>query len=121
MSTAIANQLFLAYLGRPADAAWRTSTANLLNGSQPSVALQGAFYNAAVAEGVFSATDSSSTLVNKIFLQTFGFAASTFEQIAWSNLITNGTVTKEALAWTIFVSYLGAANVPDSYKVPAQS
>ena len=121
MSTAIANQLFLAYLGRPADVAWRTSTANLLNGSQPSAALQGAFYNAAVSEGVFSATDSSSTLVNKIFLQTFGFAASTFEQSAWSSLVSNGTVSKETLAWTIFTSYLGATNVPDAYKLPAQS
>ena len=121
MSTAIANQLFLVYLGRPADTAWRTSTADLLNGSQPSAALQTAFYNAAISEGVFSATDSSSTLVNKIFLQTFGFGASTFEQTAWGSLVTNGTVSKETLAWTIFKSYLGATNVPDVYKVPAQS
>ena len=77
MSTSIANQLFLAYMGRPADASWRDSTANVLNGGQPSVALQTAFYNAAVAEGVFAATDSNSSLVNKIFMQTFGFAAST--------------------------------------------
>ena len=42
MSTAIANQLFLAYLGRPADSAWQSSTASLLNGSAPSAALQGA-------------------------------------------------------------------------------
>ena len=121
MSTAIANQLFLVYLGRPADTAWRTSTAELLNGNQPSVALQTAFYNASISEGVFSATDSSSMLVNKIFLQTFGFAASTFEQTAWGNLVTNGTITKETLAWTIFKSYLGATNVPDTYKIPAQS
>jgi hypothetical protein len=121
MSTAIANQLVLAYLGRPADTAWRTSTANLLNGNQPSAALQGAFYNAAVSEGVFSTTDSNSALVNKIFLQTFGFGASTFEQTAWSNLVTNGTITKEALSWTIFSSYLGATNVPAAYQTPAQS
>jgi RTX calcium-binding nonapeptide repeat (4 copies) len=121
MSTAIANQMFLAYLGRPADSAWRTSTANLLNGNQPTAALQSAFYSAAVSEGVFSATDSTSTLVNKIFLQTFGFGASTFEQTAWSNLVTNGTVSKEGLAWTIFSSYLGATNVPAAYQTPAQS
>ena len=121
MSTAIANQMFLAFLGRPADAAWLSSTAALLNGNQPSAALQGAFYNAAISEGVFSATDSTSALVNKIFQQTFGFGASTFEQTAWSNLVTNGTVTKETLAWTIFKSYLGATNVPDAYKLPTQS
>jgi len=121
MSTAIANQLFLAYLGRPADSAWRTSTANLLNGNQPSAALQTAFYNSAISEGVFSATDSTSTLVNKIFLQTFGFGATTFEQTAWSNLVSNGTITKETLGWTIFSSYLGATNVPAAYQTPAQS
>jgi hypothetical protein len=113
MSTAIANQMFLAFLGRPADAAWLSSTAALLNGNQPSTALQGAFYNAAISEGVFSATDSTSALVNKIFLQTFGFGANTYEQTAWSNLVANGAVTKETLAWTIFKSYLGATNVPD--------
>jgi len=121
MSTAIANQLFLAYLGRPADSAWQSSTASLLNGSAPSAALQGAFYNAAVAEGVFSATDSNSTLVNKIFLQTFGFAASTFEQTAWSNLVDTGVISKATLAWTIFSSYMGATNVPAAYQQPAQS
>jgi len=117
MSTAIANQLFLAYMGRPADAAWRASTASVLNSNQPSAALQTAFYNAAVSEGVFSSTDTLSSLVNKIFLQTFGFAATTFEQTAWAN----SGVSKEAMAWTIFVSYLGATNVPDMYKLPTQS
>jgi hypothetical protein len=121
MSVAIANQLFLAYLGRPADAQWRSATANLLNGNQPSVALQTSFYNAAVAEGVFSTTDSNSTLVNKIFLQTFGFAASSFEQTAWGNLISNGTISIATAAWTIFSSYLGASNVPAAYQQPAQS
>ena len=121
MSNALANQLFLTYLGRPADAAWRSSTASLLNGNQPSAALQKAFYNAAVSEGVFASTDSNSTLVKKVFLQTFGFAASTFEQTAWADLVTKGTVSKETLAWTIFVSYLGATNVPDQYKLPTQS
>jgi S-layer protein len=121
MSVAIANQLFLAYLGRPADAQWRSSTANLLNGNQPSVALQTSFYSAAVAEGVFSTTDSNSTMVNKIFLQIFGFGASSFEQTAWGNLITNGTISVATAAWTIFSSYLGATNVPAPYQQPAQS
>jgi len=117
MSTAIANQLFLAYMGRPADAAWRASTATVLNSNQPSAALQTAFYNAALSEGVFSASDTMSSLVNKIFLQTFGFAANTYEQTQWAN----SGVSKEAMAWTIFVSYLGATNVPDVYKLPTQS
>jgi hypothetical protein len=123
MSKAVANQLFVAYLGRPADLAWQSSTTAVTDAMKdaPSAALQTAFYNAAVADGRFSASDSSSTLVNKIFLNTFGFAASAFEQTAWSNLVANGTVTTAGLAWTIFSSYLGATNVPASYQLPAQS
>lgn len=116
MSVAIANQLFLAYLGRPADAQWRASTANLLNGNAPSVALQGAFYNAALADGAFSTTDSNSTLVDKIFRQTFGFGASSFEQTEWGKLITNGTISTATAAWTIFSSYANATNVPAAYQ-----
>jgi Ca2+-binding RTX toxin-like protein len=121
MSNAIANQLFLAYLGRPADTQWRNTTGTLLNGAAPSAGLQTAFYNAAVADGVFATTDSPSTLVNKIFNQIFGFAASTFEQNAWGNLISTGVISTQSAAWTIFSSYLGATNVPASYQVPAQS
>ncbi|MFN8928577.1 MAG: beta strand repeat-containing protein [Rhodospirillales bacterium] len=121
MSNAIANQLFLAYLGRPADTQWRNTTGTLLNGAAPSAALQTAFYNAAVADGVFATTDSPSTLVNKIFNQIFGFGASTFEQTQWGNLISTGQVSAQSAAWTIFSSYLGATNVPASYQVPAQS
>jgi hypothetical protein len=121
MSAAIAQQLALVFMGRTLDSQWASATANLLNGGQPSVALQTAFYDAAVAEGVFNTTDSPSVLVNDIFQNVFGFAASTFEQTAWGNLITNGTLTKQTAAWTIFKSYLGATNVPDAYKLPAQS
>jgi len=123
MSISVANQLFVAYLGRPADSAWQSSTAGLLDlmSDKPSSALQSSFYNAAVADGRFSLTDSTSTLVNKIFLNTFGFAASTFEQTAWSDLVTKGAVSKEGLAWTIFASYLSATNVPAIYQQPAQS
>jgi len=123
MSQAIADQLFLAYMGRAADTQWRSNTTNVVTaqGGNPSVALQQAFYKVAVAEGVFSATDSPSVLVNKIFLQTFGFAASTFEQTAWGNLISNGTMSAETAAWTIFASYLGATNVPAAYQLPVQS
>jgi len=121
MSVAIAQQLALVFMGRALDSQWASSTANLLHGGQPSVALQTAFYNAAVAEGVFHTADSPSVLVNEIFHNIFGFSASSFEQTAWGNLITNGTLTKETAAWTIFKSYLGATNVPDAYKLPAQS
>jgi hypothetical protein len=121
MSNDIANQMFLAYLGRPADAQWRNSTGSLLNGRQPPTALQNAFYNVAVQEGVFSTSDSPSTLVNKIFQQLFGFAASTFEQNAWGSLITSGAISTQTAAWTIFTSYLGATNVPDTYRIPVQS
>jgi len=123
MSQAIADQLFLAYMGRAADTQWRSNTTNVVTaqGGNPSVALQQAFYATAVAEGVFSATDSNSVLVNKIFLQTFGFAASVFEQTAWGNLISNGTITPATAAWTIFASYLGATNVPAAYQLPVQS
>jgi len=122
MSTAIANQLYLAYLGRPADTAWRAATAAAIDPNVgPSAALQSAFYNASVVDGVFSLTDSSSSLVNKIFLNIFGFAASTFEQNAWATLIDQGAITAPTAAWTIFVSYLGATNVPAAYQQPTQS
>jgi len=123
MSQAIADQLFLAYMGRAADTQWRSNTTNVVTaqGGNPSVALQQAFYATALSEGVFAATDSPSVLVNKIFLQTFGFAASTFEQTAWGNLISNGTITSATAAWTIFASYLGATNVPAAYQLPVQS
>jgi autotransporter-associated beta strand protein len=96
MSIAIANQMFLAYLGRPGDATWRASTATVLNGAPPSVALQNAMYSAAVLDGVFSLTDSSSQLVNKIFLNlglNNGAGATSFEQNAWAQYINNGTLT----------------------------
>jgi len=123
MSQAIADQLFLAYMGRAADTQWRSNTATLVTAQNgfPSAALQQAFYTQAVAEGVFSVTDSNSVLVNKIFLQTFGFAASVFEQTAWGNLISNGTISASSAAWTIFASYLGATNVPAAYQLPVQS
>jgi hypothetical protein len=125
MSNAIANQLYLAYLGRPADTAWRSSTTAVLAGGAPSVALQNAFYSAAVLDGTFSLSDSSSQLVNKIFLNlglNNGAGASTFEQNAWATLINNGTITAQTAAWTIFTSYANATNVPAAtYQVPLQS
>lgn len=121
MSQAIANQLFLTYMGRAADVTWQTSTATQLNSAAPSAALQKAFYNVAVAEGVYSASDSAATLVNKIFLNLYGTAATSYEQTAWGNLISNGTIAVESAAWTLFSSYTGATNVPTSYQLPCQS
>lgn len=124
MSEAIANQLFLVYLGRPADVAWRKSTADLLNSAAPPVALQNAFFSAAVLEGVYSLNDSPSALVNKIFQNIFGFGANGFEQQQWGDLITKGVITAQTAAWTIFNSYLGATNLgalSDTYQVPARS
>ncbi|WP_368419648.1 hypothetical protein [Rhodovarius sp.] len=75
MSAAIAQQLALVYMGRNLDSQWASATANLLNGDQPSVALQTAFYNASVEQGLFEANGSNSRLVNEIFLNIFGFGA----------------------------------------------
>ncbi len=123
MSKAVANQLFVAYLGRAADLQWQSSTANMLDGlnDSPSIALQTAMYNAAILDGALSATASLTALVNTVFHNTFGFAASSFEQNAWANLVTNAVISKESLPWFIFTSYLGATNVPAYYQLPAQS
>ena len=66
MSQAVADQLFLAYMGRAADTQWRNNTATLTTnmGDQPTKALKDAFYAAGVAEGVYAANDSPSNLVN---------------------------------------------------------
>jgi subtilisin family serine protease len=123
MSKAVANQLFVAYLGRPADVQWQSATAAFLNNlnDAPSVALQTTMYNVAVADGALSATASLGSLVNTVFLYTFGFAASLYEQNAWANLVTTNVISKESLPWSIFSGYLGATNVPDIYKLPTQS
>jgi serralysin len=120
LSVAIANQLFVAYMGRAGDVQWRASTAVSLDGEQPSAALQKSFYNRAVSEGVFSLGDSSLTLVNKVFQQIFNFAASDWEQRAWVKLVDDGALAKEQLPWGMFVGYLGSTTVPDAYRVPCQ-
>jgi len=121
LSVAIANQLFVSYLGRAGDVQSRAATAVTLNGEQPSVALQKNFYQHAVAEGVFNLSDNSMTLVNKTFYQIFNFGASDWEQKAWVNLIDSGIIAKEQLPWGMFVGYLGSTTVPDAYRVPCQS
>lgn len=121
LSVAIANQLFVSYLGRAGDVQSRAATAVSLNGEQPSVALQKNFYEHAVAEGIFSLNDNSMNLVNKIFYQIFSFGASDWEQRAWVNLVDSGVIAKEQLPWGMFVGYLGSTTVPDAYRVPCQS
>jgi subtilisin family serine protease len=123
MSKSVANQLFVAYLGRPADVQWQSATAAFLDNlsDSPSVALQTSMYDLAVADGALSATASLASLVNTIFLNTFGFAASLYEQNAWANMVTTTVISKQSLPWSIFSSYLGATNVPDIYKLPTQS
>ena len=120
LSVAIANQLFVSYMGRAGDVQWRASTAAALDGGQPSVDLQKNFYSRAVAEGVFSSIDSSLSLVNKVFYQIFNFGASDWEQHAWVNLVDSGILAKEQLPWGMFVGYLGSTTVPDAYRVPCQ-
>lgn len=124
MSLSVADQLFLTYLGRPADPAWRGTTGGLISaqGGQPALALQSTFYDLALAEGRFKVTDTPGSLVNKIFLQVFGSPATGFEQEAWGNLIRSGAIPREAAAWTIFKSYLGKeqSNLA-AYQAPARS
>jgi hypothetical protein len=120
LSVAIANQLFVSYMGRAGDVQWRASTAVALHGGQPSVALQKEFYSHAVSEGVFNLHDTSLALVNKVFYQIFNFGASDWEQRAWVNLVDSGIIAKEQLPWGMFVGYLGSTTVPDAYRVPCQ-
>jgi Ca2+-binding RTX toxin-like protein len=117
---AIADQLFVVYLGRGVSADWRNGTAaEVANGA--SGAILGAFFSAAVADRAFDAGDSTQAVVNKTFHNIFGVSASQFEQNAWAGTVSEGYVTKESLPWAMFNSYLGATNVPDAYKIPAQN
>ena len=120
IGVAIADQLTVVYLGRGVSASWRDATAPVV-ASGASDAMVKAFYAAAVADRAFSESDGLPTLVNKTFLNIFGIAASAFEQGAWADVVNAGYVSREALPWAMFNSYLGATNVPDSYKIPAQS
>lgn len=118
---ALANQLFVEYLGRPAGPDWRDATADFIAKGGMSAELRKSFFNVALADGAYSATDTAAGIVNKAFQNIFGFSASTFEQTAWANLVGQGILPKEDLPWAMFSSYLGASNVPDTYKLPAQS
>ena len=120
IGVAIADQLTVVYLGRGVSASWRDATAPAVANGASDTMLK-AFYAAAVADRAFSESDSLQTVVNKTFLNIFGVTASDFEQGAWADVVNAGYVSREALPWAMFNSYLGATNVPDSYKIPAQS
>lgn len=120
IGVAIADQLSVVYLGRGVGADWRDATATLVAGGASTDMLK-AFYNVALLDRSFLASDSVQALVNKTFLNIFGVEASAFEQNAWAQTVNGGFVSREALPWAMFNSYLGATNVPDSYKIPAQS
>lgn len=117
---AIADQLSVVYLGRGISYDWRNAMADVVASGASADVLK-SFHSAAVADRAFAATDSAQTIVNKTFQNIFGVDASSFEQNAWAATVSAGAVTREALPWAMFNSYLGATNVPDSYKIPAQS
>jgi hypothetical protein len=117
---AIADQLSVVYFGRGVSAEWRNATSTVVtNGASPE--LLKSFFTLAVTDRAFGATDSVQTLTNKTFNNIFGVNASVFEQNAWADTVAKGYVTKEALPWAMFNSYLAANNVPPEYKIPAQS
>lgn len=117
---AIADQLAVVYLGRGISANWRDATAPLVNSGAAQDMLQ-AFFTAAVKDRVFSARDSAQLVANQTFVNIFGVYASQFEQNAWAKLVSDGVLSREALPWAMFNSYLGATNVPPSNQIPAQS
>lgn len=117
---AIADQLSVVYFGRGVSANSRYATAALVTGGASSD-VQKSFFTAAIADRAFGATDSLQTITNKTFKNIFGIDASAFEQDAWAATVSAGFVSREGLPWAMFNSYLGADNVPDSYKIPAQS
>lgn len=120
LSVAIADQLTLAYLGRGVAFDWRNAVALALDQSGTATA-QTSYFSVAITDGAFSATDSLEQIVDRGFRNIFGFSAAPFEQTAWADLARAGFVTREALPWALFESYLGADNVPARYQVTAQS
>ena len=120
IGVSIADQLSVVYFGRGISFDWRNLTATVVaNG--PSTAILDVFFSTALKDGAFSDLDSLQSIANKTFLNIFGVPALTFEQDAWAMAVSSGLVTRSALPWVMFVSYLGATNVPSTYQVPAQS
>jgi hypothetical protein len=120
LSVAVANQFALAYLGRGVSFDWRNAAALTLDQSGAAAA-PASFFAAAISDGALGAADSLERIVDRSFQKIFGFAAAPFEQTAWADLARAGAVAREALPWALFVSYLGADNVPPKYQVTAQS
>ena len=120
-SQSIATQLFLTYLGRPVGQDWVNLTANYIAQVGVTPALLSSFASASVGDGVIAATATLQTEVNQTFLNIFGFAATPFEQQAWANTVTSGATTAASLPWVMFVSYLGATDVPFKYQNTAQT
>jgi Ca2+-binding RTX toxin-like protein len=121
VASAIATQMSVVYLGRPADKTLLLDLKTALDNGQPLAAVLSLIAAKAIQDGAFSANDSSKDIVINTFNNIMGFLPSAFEQTAWANYIDNGTLTKANAPWIIFQSYLGANNVPDVYKLPTQA
>jgi hypothetical protein len=121
MASAIATQLSVVYLGRPADKTLLLELKTALGNEQPSAAVLSLIAAKAIQDGAFASSNSSKDIVVNTFNNIMGFLPSAFEQTAWANYIDNGTLTKANAPWIIFQSYLGANNVPDVYKLPTQA
>jgi hypothetical protein len=120
-ASAIATQLSVVYLGRPADKTLLLDLKTLLGNAQPSAVVLNLIATKAIQDGAFASSNSSKDIVVNTFNDIMGFLPSAFEQTAWANYIDNGTLTKANAPWIIFQSYLGANNVPDVYKLPTQA
>ena len=121
LASAIATQMSVVYLGRPADKNLLQDLKTALGDDQPSVAALTSIALKAIQDGAFAASDTSKDIVVNTFNNIMGFLPSVFEQTEWAKYIDNGTLTKANAPWIIFQSYLGANNVPDVYKLPTQA
>jgi len=121
VASAIATQMSVVYLGRPADKTLLLDLKTSLDNGQPLEAVLNLIAAKAIQDGAFAASNSSKDIVVNTFNNIMGFLPSAFEQTEWAKYIDNGTLTKANAPWIIFQSYLGANNVPDVYKLPTQA
>ena len=120
-ASAIATQMSVVYLGRPADKTLLVDLKTALGNEQPSAAVLNLIAAKAIQDGAFASSNSSKDIVVNTFNNIMGFLPSAYEQTEWAKYIDNGTLTKANAPWIIFQSYLGANNVPDVYKLPTQA
>jgi hypothetical protein len=120
-ASAIATQMSVVYLGRPADKTLLLDLKTALGNGQPSAALLNLIAAKAIQDGAFASSNSSKDVIVNTFKNIMGFLPSAYEQTEWAKYIDNGTLTKANAPWIIFQSYLGANNVPDVYKLPTQA